>query len=85
MTGKHLVGHVGVMVVAIGVLTLLNVPFTSALLIGLLVGCMLMMLTMGGMGGSRDRKAKPSEAKDAGQDAQIRRADAADAKLERRR
>jgi hypothetical protein len=43
MIARHLLWHVGVAAVAIAVLTVLGVPFSSALPIGIMAGCMAMM------------------------------------------
>jgi hypothetical protein len=59
MIARHLLWHVGVAAVAVGVLSVFGVPFSAALPIGIMAGCMAMVFGGGHSGhrqsaGSRD-------------------------------
>jgi hypothetical protein len=44
--GRHLLRHVTVMAVTVGILVIVGVPWSTALTFGLVTGCMLMMFGM---------------------------------------
>jgi hypothetical protein len=50
MNARHVLTHVAVVVVGLGVATVAGVPFATALPFALLASCALMMLSMGGHG-----------------------------------
>ena len=54
MIAKHLAVHVAVFAIAVATLILLGAPLPTALLVGMLAGCFVMLLGMGRHGGRHE-------------------------------
>jgi hypothetical protein len=58
---RHLLWHVGVATAAVGVLSLFGMPLSSALPIGMMAGCVAMVLGAGHGGHRHESSNRPSQ------------------------